>query len=98
LDQLENWPKLLVNFKSSPSHDSRTTPAVQSHSPPANIRHMKLLSQLVDRKSDATIFINIQLAAMRLHQILAKRTDVSFSSVDELLNLVTPQEDPLIML
>jgi hypothetical protein len=92
LDQLENWPKLLFNFKSSRNLDS--LPAVQSHGLPSNISHMKFLSQLVHRKGDATIFVNIQLAAMSLHRILARRMDVSFSFADELQNLVTPQGGP----
>ena len=93
MDQLENWPKLLFNFKSSRNLDS--LPTVQSGGPPSNISHLKFLSQLVHRKGDATIFVNIQLAAMSLHRILARRMDVSFSISDELQNLVTPQEGPL---
>jgi hypothetical protein len=96
LDLLENWPKLLFNFKSSRHLDS--LPTVQGLGPPSNIRHMKFLSQLVRRRGDATIFVNIQLAAMSLHRILARRTDVSFSVGDELQNLVTPQEGPLNLL
>jgi hypothetical protein len=92
LDQLENWPKLLFNFKSSCNLDSQ--PIVQSHGPPSNISHMKILSQLVHRKEDATIFVNIQLAAMSLHRILAQRMDVSFSFSDELQNLITLQGGP----
>jgi hypothetical protein len=55
---------------------------------------MKFLSQLVHRKGDATIFVNIQLAAMSLHRILDRRTDISFSFADELQDLATPQEGP----
>jgi hypothetical protein len=92
LDQLENWPKLLFKFRSYRNLDS--TPEVQSRGTPSNISHMKTLSQLVHRKGDATIFVNIQLAAMSLHQILDKRTDITFSFADGLQNLVTLQEGP----
>ena len=94
MDQLENWPKLLFNFNSSRNLDSLH--AVQNRGPPSNISHMKLLSQLVHRKGDATIFVNIQLAAMNLHRILARWTN--FNATEELQNLVTPQERPLNML
>jgi hypothetical protein len=59
---------------------------------------MKFLSQLIHRKGEATIFINIQLAAMSLHQILARRTDVSPSVGDEHQNLVALQESSLNLL
>jgi hypothetical protein len=82
---LENWPKLLFNFKSSCNLDSLSLPAVRSQGPPSNISHIKFLSQLVRRKGDATIFVNIQLAAMNLHWILAGRMDIA----DEHQNLIT---------
>lgn len=84
---------MLFNFKSSRDLDSLSP--VQSRGPPSNISHMKFLSQLVHHKGDATILVNIQLAAMSLHRILARRMDISLTIAEEIQNLVIPQEGSL---